>query len=318
MQTNTLSHHVEKDIIMQDHNFSDPILYQEPLRYCPLCHSDRIVQHYTIMRCHPPFRTDRCMSCNFIFMNPRLTEAATGSLYREGYYRGDADYSYYDERDAERYSRYVWNSRVKRIRSFIRNGNLLDIGCAFGGFLKAASQHYNPFGIEISDYAGGFAKREFGENIHIGTIEDHPFAEESFSAITMIEVLEHLPDPAASIRECFNLLREGGLIVIQTANMNGIQARLFNDRYAYFLPGHVSYFTKDNLRALLEKTGFREIRVFHPVEFGLLPKLLKSRYGFRSLLDYRKWLRIAAYHYLSKIRYKSFALTSAMVVYARK
>ena len=303
---------------MHDYNFSDRSLYQEQLRYCPLCNSDMIVQHYPVTRCHPPFKTDRCMSCNFIFMNPRLTEAATASLYREGYYRGDADYSYYDERDAERYSRHVWNSRVKKIRSYIRNGNILDIGCAFGGFLKAASQYYNPFGIEISDYAGGFAREEFGEKIHIGTLEDHPFARGFFSAITMIEVLEHLPDPAASITECFNLLSEGGLLVIQTANMNGIQARLFGDRYAYFLPGHVSYFNKDNLRAFLEKTGFREIIVFHPAEFGLLPKLLKSRYGFRSALDYRKWLRIAAYHYLSKIRYKSFALTSAMVVYALK
>jgi SAM-dependent methyltransferase len=270
------------------------------------------------MRSHPPFRTDRCMTCNFIFMNPRLSEATITSLYREGYYRGDADYSYYDERDAEKYSRYVWNSRIKKIRSFIENGNLLDIGCAFGGFLKAASRYYNPFGIEISDYAGGFAKLEFGEKIHIGSLENHPFKDEFFSSITMIEVLEHLPAPVVSITECFNLLKKGGLLVIQTANMNGIQARLLRDRYAYFLPGHFSYFTKDNLKTLLEKTGFREIRVFHPVEFGLLPKLLKSRYGFRSVLDYRKWLRIAAYHYLSKIRYRSFAFTSAMVVYALK
>jgi 2-polyprenyl-3-methyl-5-hydroxy-6-metoxy-1,4-benzoquinol methylase len=303
---------------MQDDNFSDPALYRPSLPYCPLCGSGEIVQHYIIERYTPPFKTDRCMNCGFIFMNPRFNEAIMTSLYGEGYYRGGADYTYYDERDAERYSRHVWNSRIKKIRSFIDNGNLLDIGCAFGGFLKAASPYYNPFGIEISDYAGRHAQSEFGEKIHAGSLEDHPFQSEFFSIITMIEVLEHLPDPVVSITECFNLLKRGGLLVIQTANMNGLQARLLKDSYAYFMPGHFSYFTKDNLKILLEKTGFREIRVFHPVEFGLLPKLLKSRYGFRSVKDYRKWLRIAAYHYLSKIRYRSFALTSSMVFYALK
>ena len=68
----------------------------------------------------------------------------------------------------------------------------------------------------------------------------------------------------------------------------------------------------------LKGCGFDSIIVFQPVEFGLLPKLKKSRGSFLSPWDYRAWARIAAYHWLSKIHFGDFALTSSMVIYARK
>jgi hypothetical protein len=100
--------------------------------------------------------------------------------------------------------------------------------------------------------------------------------------------------------------------------MDALQAKILKEKYAYFMPGHFSYFTKSNLEGLLRRTGFKRIKIFYPVEFGLLPKLLKSRYNFNSYLEYVKWLRIAYYHYISKIRFGNFAATSSMVIYAFK
>ena len=105
-----------------------------------------------------------------------------------------------------------------------------------------------------------------------------------FSVITMIELLEHVSDPVTAVSECFRLLKENGLLVIQTANMDALQAKCLKDKYAYFMPGHVSYFTKRNLVDLLKKTGFKKVKVFYPVEFGLIPKLLKSRYTLSSFV----------------------------------
>lgn len=304
---------------MENLEFSDRTVYDDPLTHCPLCSNRELVVHHIISRYTPPFRTERCLHCGFIFMNPPLRKSTRATLYRKGYYTGHAEYAYYDERKAEKHSKYVWEKRVEKIRSFVKTGNVLDIGCAFGGFLKTLSRYYTPYGIDISPYAGTEAQAAFGENnIHIGTLGDHPFRRDFFSVITMIEVLEHIAEPARAVSECYELLRDGGLLVIQTANMNGLQARILGKRYQYFLPGHLSYFNKYNIEMLLEKTGFSKIKFFHPVEFGLLPKLLKSRYNFTSILDYRKWFRITLYHLLSKIRYRAFALTSSMVVYAIK
>ncbi len=293
-------------------------LFDSPLAACPLCGSGMIRRLHRIERFDPAFTVDRCSSCGFIFMNPRFTGAAMAAMYGKDYYSGDADYSYYDEREGEHYSRFVWDKRCEVIHRYVPGGNLLDVGSSFGGFLRSASKYYTPYGIEVSSYAGGFSISSLGTTVHIGTLQDHPFDANFFSVITMIELLEHLPDPLSALRECRRLLCDGGLLLIQTANMAGLQARLQGKRYGYYLPGHCSYFTKKNLVDALSACGFSSIKVFHPVEFGLLPKLKKSRRAFSSPWDYRTWLRIAAYHYLGKLHFGNAAATSSMVIYAFK
>lgn len=293
-------------------------LFDTPLTRCPLCGSASIGIRYEITRYDPPFRVDRCGACGFMFMNPRLTACTVKNLYGEQYYAGNAEYAYIDERDYAKYFGYVWDKRIRVIHRYVPGGNFLDVGSSFGGFLKAAATYYIPHGIELSDYSGGCAKSAFGSAVHIGTLEDHPFPDDYFSVITMIELIEHLPDPLAAIKECHDLLRDNGLLVIQTANMDGLQAKLLGDRYAYFMPGHLSYFTRENLVGMLSRCGFSMIKVYYPVEFGLLPKLMKSRGSFASPRDYLRWFRMAAYHYAGKIHAGKFALTSSMVVYAAR
>jgi 2-polyprenyl-3-methyl-5-hydroxy-6-metoxy-1,4-benzoquinol methylase len=293
-------------------------IYKKKISECPLCKSQKIWRQYTINKFNPSFDIDKCYVCGFMFMNPRFSDAYIKDIYNENYYTGKAEYSYYDERDAERYSQYVWKKRIKKIRQYVSEGNFLDIGCAFGGFLKTASEFFTPYGIEFSEYSAKQAKTVFGKSIHLGTLEKHSFRNNFFSVITMIELIEHLSDPQSAVSECYKLLENDGLLVIQTANMNGLQAKILKENYGYFLPGHISYFTKENLTGLLIKAGFKKIKVFYPVEFGLLPKLLKSRYNFKSKLQYLKWFRIGYYHYISKIHFGNFAATSSMVVFAFK
>ncbi len=293
-------------------------MFDRAVSECPLCGGGAIGRHFRIERYRPAFTVDRCGSCGFIFMNPRLNDGAVRSLYGEDYYTGKAEYSYYDEREAERFSAYVWNKRIEVLRRHVHGGNLLDVGSSFGGFLKAAEPYFIPHGIEISNYAGGHSRSLLGDAIHIGTLADHPFKKDYFSAITMVELIEHLPDPLFALRECHRLLRKGGVLLIQTANMAGLQAKLQGSDYAYFMPGHLSYFSKSNLAGALTRAGFSRVTVFYPVEFGLLPKLKKSRYTFVSLWDYRSWARISAYHFIGKIHFRDCAATSSMVMYAFK
>lgn len=293
-------------------------MYKEPLEHCPLCGSPAINRKYHIDRYKLQFDVDRCGDCGFIFMNPQFTDRVIEEFYSEEYFKGKADYSYIDEREIKKYSKHVWNRRVDVIRKYVKSGNFLDVGCSFGGLLESASEYFTPYGIEMSDYACTYSKELFGEKIHHGTLNNHKFSENFFSAITMIELIEHLPDPLFAIKECFKLLRPHGVIVVQTANMDGKQARDLGEKYEYLMPGHLSYFTAENLTQLLKTAGFRKIRVYYPVEFGLIPKLLKSRGSFKKLTDYSAWLRISSYHLKSKIHSGKFAMTSSMVIYAVK
>lgn len=293
-------------------------LFENAAENCPLCSSREIKEKYLIESYDIPFTIYTCSCCRFRFMNPRFNENAVRNFYNEDYYSGKGNYAYHDERDIDKHSACVWNARIRNIRKYIKSGNFLDVGSSFGGLLKSAGKYFSPYGIEISPYAANHSSRTPGLTIHNGTLDDHPFGHDFFSVITMVELIEHLDDPAGAIEKCFRLLKKGGLLLIQTANMDGLQALILGNRYAYFMPGHLSYFSLKNLTGLLKAKGFRKIKVYRPVDFGLLPKLLKSRHSFKSLLDYRVWLRISRYHFLSKIHLGNFSATSSMVVYAFK
>ena len=299
-------------------DYSDKNIYSEKRLTCPLCDSSSISLLYTIDSYELPFRVDRCGSCGFIFQNPRFNNKTITDFYNEDYFRGAADYAYHDERELKKFARHVWKKRIEVLHRYVSAGNFLDVGASFGGLMEASSVYYRPYGIELSGFAGSEARKIPGATVHIGTLEDHPFPEGHFSAITMIEVIEHLPDPVTAVEEAYRLLQKEGILVIQTANMEGRQAVKLGRDYNYFMPGHISYFSLRNLSSLLHETGFSRVKVFRPVEFGLLPKLRKSRGSFTNLRDYRAWLRITGYHLKSKIHCKNFSATSSMVVYAFK
>ncbi len=229
-----------------------------------------------------------------------------------------ADYSYCDERKALRFFRYVWDRRIGVIRRYVPSGRFLDVGCSFGGFLQSASSYFETFGIELSPYAAEHATRFSNAYIHVGTLESQQFDEGSFHVITMVELIEHLRNPINAIEQCYRLLAPGGLLVIQTANMAGLQARIMGKDYSYFMPGHMSYFNRKNLTGALKRSGFERIIVYQPVEFGLIPKLKKSRYTFTLPVHYFRWIRISLYHFASLVHAGDFALTSSMVIYALK
>jgi len=251
-------------------------------------------------------------------MNPALSDESLNNLYSQDYYSGDSDYSYIDERKNEHFNAIVWDARIKKISRYVASGNFLDIGSSFGGFLNRARRFFKPHGIEISKISAHYTERERNISVHNGTIYDHPYEESFFSVITMIEVIEHLKKPSLVLAECAKLLKAGGLLVIQTANMSGKQATTEGKDYDYYMPGHLSYFSIDNLSEALKKAEFDFIKVYRPLEFGLIPKLKKSRGSFSKITDYFAWFRISWYHFKSLIHFKNWSLTSSMVIYAVK
>lgn len=285
---------------------------------CPLCGKETRY-HFTIERFKPSFDIYRCQGCQILFQYPFLEKKTIENYYHREYYEGNAPYSYEDERAHIFYYEKVWKKRVKLISKYGQKkiGNFLDIGCSFGGLLKVAQDAgFYPYGIEISEYCRHYCKDQMGLK-HIKS----SFKELDsviFSFITMVEVIEHLKDPLNVLQFCFDHLEKGGVLLIQTANLNSLQAILQGKKYSYYLPGHLFYFSEKNLIYYLQLIGFSTVKVFKPVEFGLMAKLLKSRGTFKSFWDYRKWLRIIFYHYISYLKLPFVSVTSSMVLYAKK
>ena len=284
---------------------------------CPAC-GTVADQRYTIAdRFQSPLVIERCASCGMELL--ASAEQNPNELYGEDYYTGRAEYSYRDERERVRFDRHVWNARLKEIGRFVAPpADFLDVGCAFGGFVECAGEFgYKARGLDVSEFAVRDGRAR-GLDLIRGELKPGVLPEASVDVLTMIEVLEHLPDPVAAFQAMRDLVRPGGLVVIQTANFLGRQARRAGESYHYYLPGHLYYYSTHNLRLLLERFGFSRIKFFRPVEFGLLAKLKKSRGDFRKLSDYRRWWPTARYHWLSHLAWRDFAYTSSMVCYARR
>jgi len=289
---------------------------------CRLCGGSDLHLKYTIHLFDPAFEIYECSSCGF--QQQKISEAEAYKFYDEGYYKGKNSFSYLDEREQEEASAIVWRARMRYLarkdKSLVKDPKFLDVGCSFGGLMNVAEQFgYQSYGVEVSEYSGEYAKKRFGEDrIFLGNIEDLSLPKSTFSVVTLIEVIEHLFRPRIALQNLFESMQSGGVILIQTADMDGLQARRKKDRYHYYLPGHLSYFNRYNLRRLMEECGWRDVRFIGGVEFGLLPKLRKSRYSFKSIRDYAKWFNIARYHLMSRITIGSVHLTSSMVMVGRK
>src|SRR2546422_247819 len=138
-------------------------------------------------------------------------------------------------------------------------GRLLDVGCGSGQFLAQMQQlGWEVMGVEPDPVAAGVAHRMFHLNVASGTLEGARLPESSFDVVTMNHVIEHVPDPIGSLRECNRVLREGGRLIVVTPNVDSLGHRFFNRSWRGLeVPRHLQLFTLQALGACAERAGLR-------------------------------------------------------------
>jgi 2-polyprenyl-3-methyl-5-hydroxy-6-metoxy-1,4-benzoquinol methylase len=146
---------------------------------------------------------------------------------------------------------------------------LLDVGCAYGWFLKAAQQAgMDAVGLEPDPEIAAAAIRQ-GLSVTVGYFPDAVLAGEAFDVIVFNDVLEHIYDLDGVLAACRRLLRPGGLLVVSAPDSRGVLFRasgvlarcgrqgLLDRLWQKSYPSpHLSYFNADNLARLLRRHGF--------------------------------------------------------------
>ncbi len=135
---------------------------------------------------------------------------------------------------------------------------LLDIGSGTGEFLSACKENgLKTVGIEPSDKAREFSKREYGLNVlpESGLASMDP---SSFDVITMWHVLEHVHQLKARVEEINRLLVNGGVVLIAVPNRESYDALKYGPEWAaYDVPRHLYHFTRKDVQALFESSSFK-------------------------------------------------------------
>ncbi|MCL1912259.1 MAG: class I SAM-dependent methyltransferase [Leptospirales bacterium] len=230
-------------------------------KFCPLCASPKA-----------DYISDnlfKCLKCGAVFNTAPLP-----LLYNDDYFTADylKQYGRTYEEDFPQIYGAAQNrlERIKRISPQSRQKNILDIGCALGFFLKAASD--NGFartdGIEISAYAASYCREKFGFNVRNKAFEKITSIGK-YDVITAWYFIEHCSEPFKTIEKISASLEKNGVFAFSAPSVFGPMFCFHKNEWAASRPSdHVVDFNPKSARKALKRAGFRKVKIyaagFHP------------------------------------------------------
>jgi SAM-dependent methyltransferase len=187
------------------------------------------------------------------------------SYYTGGYFSGQHADGYADYLGAEPVLRREFARMVAFIRRHRDGGRLLDVGCAYGFFLQEAKPYFEVAGIELAEDAAAFCRRT-GLDVISGVADEATLRRLGpADVIVLLDVIEHLPDPRATLRLCADHLRPRGIVVLTTGDFASLYARLAGAHWRLMTPPqHLWFFTPDSMRHLATAAGLTVESLDHP------------------------------------------------------
>jgi 2-polyprenyl-3-methyl-5-hydroxy-6-metoxy-1,4-benzoquinol methylase len=217
--------------------------------------SETVWQEYTL----PTSRRvtlHRCNNCRFGMFRPVL--AGSPDFYKT-ITTADGKHLYYI---AEKWE---FLQAIRALKKY-RSHRILDVGCGSGYFLDLLRDR-----LPSVDYAGYELDSEMvqlarskGHKVYHGLFPEAVLEEnkdKSFDAVCMFQVLEHLPDPVASLKSARRLLSPHGILIIGVPEDSERVRRYFPSALTNIPPHHVSRWCKSTFRVGMPRLGFRVLRV---------------------------------------------------------
>jgi SAM-dependent methyltransferase len=153
----------------------------------------------------------------------------------------------------------------KLVSKPLRNGKrILDIGCNHGTqLIPAYNAGWEVFGIDLNVHAIKDCRKYLtAGNFEVSTIEDVKFPDKHFEKIQTFHVLEHIYDPMAFLKKIHSLLEKGGELEIRIPNGGSLEMKVWGKYSSQsWVPFHINMFDNSTIKLILEKAGFKDIRI---------------------------------------------------------
>ena len=167
----------------------------------------------------------------------------------------------------EHEARYRWAGR------YVADKRVLDVGCgtAYGCSLLANSGARSVTGVDIALSALQYAKQSGINGLVCANILGLPFGTSTFEVITCFELIEHIVEQAALLKEITRLLTIGGVMVLSTPNRNRTSGKNpYHLKELYF--SELTSLVAESRMTCIEQSG---------QHWGLHPNVLRRIYGIR-------------------------------------
>ena len=278
---------------------------------CPLCGGDRVKVRYVISNSRIVF----CPDCTLMRLAEQPTQDELLAVYNDEYFTNKQFFAgglygyvdYISERiNKQKEYADLFASVNKVLREQAGPGGetalsgqddgkrtWLDVGCGLGYLLDAAVDHgFCSEGIEFNQWAVGECRKRYAFPVHCGSVEDvvPQLGQKKYDVVSLLDVIEHVPDPFLTLQIVRGLLKPGGVLVIVTQDSLSWTSRLIGSRLEDFrrVREHLFFFSRDSLERSLSKAGMTTVverYCGHTFEVNLvLRRVLYQRH--RKLYDF--------------------------------
>jgi SAM-dependent methyltransferase len=224
------------------------------------------------------FRMVECVNCGLIYSSPIAPPEVIHELYQRSPFLHEIQLAN------------MMSDYREQLRGLLpllpAKGRLLEIGCANGLFLQAALElgFDDVRGVEQGEEAVRAADPAVRDKIANALFSANLFPPESFDVVCCFQVLDHLLDPGAMLRDAARLLRKGGFVLLLNHNIRSWLPRMLGERCPMYDIEHIYLFDKQTVAQLLRDNGFDVVEVRNiPNSYALsyavkmfpLPRLVK-------------------------------------------
>lgn len=222
---------------------------------CYYCTSDDVRHYLTVNTAYSLYHCDSC-GLVFTYPQPRGKQVSTEN---EKVFDSVAERTARTAIYEREYARAI--QHITELKRYKQSGRLLDVGCSYGISVKAAGDMgFDAWGVEPTKKAVAYAKKQLHLKVYHGTLDNVKFPSKSFDVVSLYDVLEHVPNLRLLLREIHRMLKPGGIIAIQSPNIESLAFSILRTRWNWLLvPQHLWHFSGRSLDRVLADAGFTVI-----------------------------------------------------------